>query len=404
MTVTTSPPPARPLTPDKAPKGSLIRRIGAVLAWAMCVLVVVLGVAFFAPRLPIGPVQDALGLIALFVPWLTGFLLVCIVGAAATLVMAWRSRRRARSVASALAGVLAVLMVVIPWAAADRTGEVSWSDYFASPSAAAPNSTETYAVVEGQDLRVDVYRPGTLAPSKPALLYVHGGSWNSGTRADSAPWLRWMSDRGITVFSIEYRLAPPPRWQDAVGDVKCALGWIRAKADEYGVAPSNVSIAGDSAGGQLALIAAYTTGDERFLPSCEVPEAPVKSVMGWFAPTDLPRLLADTSLPGVAADAVGDYLGGDIGTHRGRYEAASPVTHVRSGLPPTLLIQGDRDHMIPATQAAHLAAELRAVGVQATAVTIPWAEHNFTGAWGSWGSQLMRPHVRQFLQANALTT
>ncbi|MEU7897606.1 alpha/beta hydrolase fold domain-containing protein [Nonomuraea sp. NPDC049152] len=56
-----------------------------------------------------------------------------------------------------------------------------------------------------------------------------------------------MADPSVTVFSAEYRLAPPPRRQDAIEDVKCALGWIRATAGEYGVAPSNVSIAGDSA-------------------------------------------------------------------------------------------------------------------------------------------------------------
>jgi acetyl esterase/lipase len=364
----------------------------------MCVLVIALGVAFFAPRLPVGPVQDALGMTALFVPWLTGFLMVCLLGAAVTAVMAWRSRRRVLFGAGVLAGLLAVLMIVVPWAAAARTGEVSWSAYFASPAAVTPTSTGTYR----QDLKVDVYRPRTPAASKPALLYVHGGSWSSGTRADSAPWLRWMADQGITVFSIDYRLAPPPRWQDAVGDVKCALGWIRSKSAEYGIASSNVSIAGDSAGGQLALIAAYTVDDPRFPPSCQVAQAPVKSVMGWYAPTDLPRLLDENGLPGAAAAATNDYLGGGIDTQRARYEAASPVAHVRPGLPPTLLIQGDRDHMIPATQAADLAAKLEAAGVPATAVTIPWAEHNYTGHWGSWGSQITRPHVSRFLQDHVI--
>ncbi|MEU4233660.1 alpha/beta hydrolase [Nonomuraea sp. NPDC026600] len=402
MTVTASPTAALPRDAGEPRKKSLWRRAGRVSAWAVCVLVVVLGAAFFAPRLPITPVQDALGVIALFVPWLTGFLMVCALGAAATAVMAWRSGRRALFGAGVLAALLAVLMVVVPWAVAARTAEVSWSEYFASPAAATPTSTETYATVDGQDLKVDVYRPRALAASKPALLYVHGGSWNSGTRADSAPWLRWMADQGIAVFSIDYRLAPPPRWQDAVGDVKCALGWIRGKAGEYGIAPSNVSIAGDSAGGQLSMIAAYTVDDAQFPPSCQVPQAPVKSVMGWYAPTDLPRLLNENGLPGVAATVASDYLGGGIDSHRDRYEASSPVTHARHALPPTLLVQGDRDHMIPATQAADLAAKLDAAGVPATAVTIPWAEHNFTGQWGTWGSQILRPHVQRFLQEHAI--
>ncbi|MEV0201881.1 alpha/beta hydrolase [Nonomuraea sp. NPDC050691] len=384
------------ITPKKRKRG--LARVGSVLAWAMCGLVALLGVAFFAPPVPIDPVQDVLGMMALFVPWLTGFLMVCVLGAVLTVVLAWRTRRRVLSSAGAVAGLLSAGMVIVPWAAAARTGEVSWSQYFASPPVAATTMTETYA----HDLKIDVYRPAGRAAGGPALLYVHGGSWNSGTRADSAPWLRWMADQGIAVFSIDYRLSPPPRWQDAVGDAKCALGWIRARAAEYGIAPSNVSIAGDSAGGQIALVAAYTVNDQRFRPSCDVPEAPVKSAMGWYAPTDLPRLLEETGLPSAATAATRDYLGGDLATQHDRYEASSAVTHVRTGLPPTLLVQGDRDHMIPATQAADLAARLQAAGVPATAVTIPWAEHNFTGQWGSWGAQIMRPHVSRFLKEHAI--
>lgn len=400
MTTTTTSPTAE--RPRRARKKSPWRRLLRGAAWTLCVPVIVLGIAFFAPRLPVGPVQDALGMTALFVPWLTGFLTICAIAAAVTAAAAWRSGRRALFGTGALACLLGVLMVAVPWAAAARTAEVSWPEYFASPATARPTATETYAGIEGQDLKADVYLPDTPAPGKPVLLYVHGGSWNSGTRADSAPWLRWMADQGVAVFSVDYRLAPPPRWQDAVGDVKCALGWVRGKAAEYGIAPSNVSIAGDSAGGQLALIAAYTVDDQRFRPSCDVPEAPVKSAMGWYAPTDLPALLDRTGLPGVAAGALGDYLGGGVDTRRAAYEASSPVSHVRPGLPPTLLVQGDRDHMIPATQAADLAGKLRGAGVPATAVTIPWAEHNFTGQWGSWGSQIMRPHVRAFLQQHVL--
>jgi acetyl esterase/lipase len=279
-------------------------------------------------------------------------------------------------------------MLMIPWSAARG----SWTAHFTPAPAATPTATESYA----PGLNVDVYLPRNPAPSRPALLYVHGGGWSSGTRADSAPWFGWMADQGIAVYSVDYRLAPPPRWQDAVGDVKCALGWIRSAAARHGTAASNVSIAGDSAGGQLALMAAYTVGDRRFPPACDVPEAPVRSVMGWYAPTDLPALLSESGLPGAASQAVGGYLGDQDPA------VASPVTHVRPGLPPTLLVQGGRDHMIPTGQATTLVDRLRAVGGSAEAVTIPWAEHNFTGHWGSWGSQAMRPVVADFLRQHVI--
>jgi acetyl esterase/lipase len=365
-----------------------LRRFGRCAVWAFDALIAVLALAFFAPRVPVGPVQDALGMLALFVPWLTGLLIVAVVIGAGTALLFRRPGRRALSAAGVLTALLAGLMLMVPWTAARG----SWTAHFTPAPAASPTVTESYA----PGLSVDVYLPRSPAAGRPALLYVHGGGWSSGTRADSAPWFGWMADQGIAVYSVDYRLAPPPRWQDAVGDVKCALGWIRSAATRHGTAATNVSIAGDSAGGQLALMAAYTVGDRRFPPACDVPEAPVRSVMGWYAPTDLSALLSESGLPSAASQAVGGYLGEQ------EPALASPVTYVRPGLPPTLLVQGGRDHMIPTGQATTLVDRLHAVGGSAEAVTIPWAEHNFTGHWGSWGSQAMRPVVADFLRRHVI--
>ncbi|MDI6101662.1 alpha/beta hydrolase [Actinoplanes sp. NEAU-A12] len=385
ITTTDRPASAAARLPGRRPR---LRRLGRGLIWAFDALIVVLGLAFFAPRAPVDPVQDLLGMIALFVPWLTGFLIAVVVIGAGTTLLLLRRGHRALSAAGALTVLLAGLMVIVPWSAARG----SWVEHFTPALSVAPTATETYA----PGLQVDVYLPPKPAPSRPALLYVHGGGWSSGARADSASWFGWMADQGITVYSVDYRLAPPPRWQDAVGDVKCALGWVRSAAARHGVTASNVSIAGDSAGGQLAMMAAYTVGDERFPPACDVPEEPVRSVMGWYAPTDLPALLAESGLPGAAAQAVGGYLGDQDPA------VASPITYARPGLPPTLLVQGDRDHMIPTAQATALVDRLRTAGVSAEVVTIPWAEHNFTGHWGSWGSQAMRPVVGDFLRRHVL--
>jgi acetyl esterase/lipase len=374
----------RPHTLTTHARPSRWRRVGRTLAWILSVLVIVMGLAYFSPKVPIDAIQQVIATISLFVPWLSLFLLPTAVIAHVVAWLAWRARQRGLSATSAVAGLMSVLMVVIPWAA----GGGRWSEFFTS----APTATETYA----DGLKVDIYLPRTAAPAKPALVYAHGGAWETGTRKDSAPWFAWMASQGVAVFSIDYRLTPPPRWQDAVGDVKCALGWVRARSGAYGVSASNVSVAGDSAGGHLALLAAYTAGDKRFPPACDVPDAPVRSAMNWFGPTDMTRLVAETGMPTEIRRVVDAYRG-DQPT-----EVVSPMAHVRPGLPPTLVVQGDRDHLIPPTQGADLAAKLQAAGVAGRAVTVPWAEHNFTGHWGSWGAQALRPAVLDFLGEHAL--
>ncbi|GAA2168587.1 MULTISPECIES: alpha/beta hydrolase [Glycomyces] len=382
----------------------ILAKLGRAAAWTVCALTVLMGLAFFGAPVPLGPAEDTVSVVAMLVPWMTLPLILFGAVAIATAVLAWRAKRRALLAAGALAGLLAILMIAVPYAAAsaaadDQGIELSWAEYFATPDTVTPDRTETYAVIEDEALEVDVYLPEQSAATVPAITYIHGGGWSGGTRDESAPAQQWLADQGFAVFSIDYRLASPPRWQDAVGDVKCALGWIRTNAAEFGVDPSNVSVAGDSAGGQLAMMAAYTVGDEQFPPSCETEEAPVASVLSWYAPTDLTNL-ADSDMPASAEGYLVDYLGGTLEAETERYEAASPINHVTEGLPPTMIVQGEADRLVATTQGAALADALESAGVPVTQLDLPWTHHGFTGQWGGWGSQVLRPAVTAFLDAH----
>lgn len=376
----------------------ILRGLLRATAWTVAVLVLLVAFAFFGAPLPLGPLEDTASVIAMLVPWSTPVLGGCFALLAAAVVLA--RRHRALTVVGGLAGLSILAMIAVPWAATAAKADVSWAGYFTAAPEAEPDATETYATVEGEDLAVDVYLPEASGPV-PAVVYVHGGGWSGGSRSESAPWQQWLSDQGYAVFSIDYRLAPPPRWQDAVGDVKCALGWVRANAGEYGVDPAAVSIAGDSAGGHLSMMAAYTVGDPAFAPSCAVDEAPVQSVMSWFAPTDLAALEADSDMPDSARGYLTDFLGAGLEEEPGRYEASSPLAHAGEGLPPTMIVQGGADRLVPLEQGAALADALEAAGVDVTELDLPWAHHGFTGQWGSWGSQALRPAVLDFLAGHA---
>ena len=107
----------------------------------------------------------------------------------------------------------------------------------------------------------------SAASLRPAIVKMHGGGWTSGSRSMSAKWNRRLNQLGYHVFDVDYRMPPPERWKDEVGDVKCALGWVVANAEKYRIDPARIGTMGYSAGGNLAMLAAYSAGDPQLPPS-----------------------------------------------------------------------------------------------------------------------------------------
>lgn len=90
-------------------------------------------------------------------------------------------------------------------------------------------------------------------------------------------------------------------------------------------------------------------------------------------------------------------FGGSPDTAPVAYRTASPLTYVRPGLPPTLQLQGTRDHLVPPSQATLLDDKLATAAVPHRTVLLPWAEHAFNAVWGSWPTQISYGVLNQFL-------
>lgn len=238
-----------------------------------------------------------------------------------------------------------------------------------------------FAAPEGHPLRVDIYEPHEPhEPDKadgrhPAVVVVHGGTWFQGDKSSYAFGLhdRWLAAQGYVVFDVQYRLGA--EWPAPLSDVKCAIRWVRANAERYAIDPDRVALMGRSAGAHLALMAAYTAGDPDLPPGCtydrdgDVDRDDVAAVVVAYAPTDLRLWPADR------ASAIAHLLGGLPDEIPDVYAQASPVTHVRPGLPPTLIIQGQRDRLVPPAHAELLSNLLRAAGVTNVLLRIPWGRH-----------------------------
>ena len=290
---------------------------------------------------------------------------------------------------------------------ADRRGvDVAWSGYPGGSGAGAhgvvraPASTEVYATVDGRELLADVWLPpdgaGSGARGRAAVVRVHGGSWSSGQRGAPA-WDSALASAGAVVVEVDYRLtgaldgAP---WRTQPRDVACAVAWVGANARRLGVDPARIVLMGDSAGAHLALLAAYAP--QGFPPSCPLEPVRPAAVVALYPPTEMASLQRAGGwrypdvLPG---DGVLDLMGARPEDDPAAYRAASPLTHVGPDVPPTLVVHGDHDQVVPVEQSRALVAALRRAGAEHAYVELPLANHGFDQVWGAVTTQTARAAV-----------
>ena len=261
--------------------------------------------------------------------------------------------------------------------------------------------TVVYSTIgDGTKLVLDVWLSNVAITGSlsPAVVKVHGGGWTGGSRSQGIDWNRWLNQLGYHVFDIEYRMPPPERWKDEVGDVKCALGWVVANAPKYRIDPERISIMGNSAGGNLAMLAAFSMGDPRLPPSCDIPTVLVKSVVNLYGPADLTLLYSSSGNLTDAANPLTQYIGGSPTQYPDRYLAVSPISYVGAKTPPTITLLGTSDHDIPTDQARSLDQAFTHAGVPHETYLLPGNDHGFEVNWGGFGAQFARDKIKAFLQ------
>jgi len=288
----------------------------------------------------------------------------------------------------------------------------------------------------GRPLLCDIWQPAAEVPlSGLGLVYLHGSAWtlldkDCGTRT----LFRHLVAQGHVVMDVAYRLYPETDIAGMVGDAKRAVAWLKANAAEYGVDPDRIVLGGASAGGHVALLAAYTAGHPELTPA-DVRDADtsVRGVLGWYSPVDLAacyehyenatlaemmpdrpdwntppsplmrRLLgADAERLGfqkVPAGRLDWIVGGSPQQVPERYALLSPITHVRAGCPPTLLMQGRVDIIVPPGPSVEMQERLRRAGVEAALLLLPHADHGFDLLGTNWSPMARQAlwHAERFL-------
>jgi acetyl esterase/lipase len=257
---------------------------------------------------------------------------------------------------------------------------------------------DVWAADTGRVARATAAVPAGPGGARPAVVFIHGGGWSSGHRSMYPEWDRWLNRLGYHVFDIDYRMAPPVRWQDEVGDVKSALGWIVRHAAHYGVDTTRISTMGNSAGGNLAMLAAYSMGDPDLPPSTDVGPVAVRSVVNLYGPAHLPLLYESSGSLDYVRRSLRDYIGGGPAEYPDRYRALSPISRVEGETPPTITILGTSDRLIPLNQAVTLDHAFVLAGAPHETVLLPGSDHGFDVNWGGFATQIARARIERFLR------
>ncbi len=234
---------------------------------------------------------------------------------------------------------------------------------YAEPATPAPPDRVVYKTVGDVTLRLHIFKPAghTADQPKPAIVFFHGGAWNTGTPSAFYPQARHLAERGMVAISAEYRLKNKHKTTpyECVKDGISAMRWVRAHAGELGVDPGRIAAAGGSAGGHVAaatatVTAGYLDEDEdqtvSFRPNALVLFNPVynNGPNGW------------------GHKRLGK-----------RWRDISPAHNLHKDMPPTLVMLGDKDKLVPVPVAEKFRDDMRELGVRSELNIYPGKEHAF---------------------------
>ena len=255
---------------------------------------------------------------------------------------------------------------------------------------------------DGTQLRLDAW-PADMTKKKsprPAVIKVHGGTWVTGSRRGLTMWNSWLNKLGYHVFDVDYRMPPPDRWLDEVGDVKCALAWVKAHAAEYNVDTTRLILMGYSAGANLAMLAAYSYEHPDLKPACGDPVT-VKCVINLYGPSDMKAIYAATGSGSFVQPRIRQYIGGSPSEFDERYDLLSPINHISEKSPPTISIYGRKDRIIPFTEGIAADNALKEANVPHELYILPETDHAFDANWTYFSTQIAREKIRNFLHKYA---
>jgi acetyl esterase/lipase len=230
-----------------------------------------------------------------------------------------------------------------------------------------------YGHKDGMALTFDVFRPEANANGAGVLFMVSGG-WVSRWSPPERSMARFKAflDKGFTVFAVRHGSSPKYKVPEALSDVRRAVRYVRANSETLGVDENRLGVFGGSAGGHLSLMlgTASDEGKTDGEDAIEKTSNRVAAVCAYFPPVDLRQIVGPSDrFPAL------DFDPKDA-------DSVSPILHVSPDDPPTLLVHGDKDDLVPISNSERIHAEFQKHNVTTEFITLPGAGHGFRGEDG----------------------
>jgi acetyl esterase/lipase len=229
-----------------------------------------------------------------------------------------------------------------------------------------------YKNINGKSLQLDLYRLKDLYFPAPLLIFIHGGGWKGGQRSDYLPYLLAFAQKGYVTATVSYRLLNDGPYPACAEDITDAIKWFFRNAGAFGYDPDRIAVIGGSAGSHLAMLAGYgwmnktEAGDSTGISQTG---QRIKAIVEIYGPTDLTTEYARNH------PLVTSFLAHSYAEAPELYKDASPVTYLDKNDPPTLILHGTSDNLVPVSQAKLLKHRLDSLGVPAVLCTMPLWPH-----------------------------
>ena len=228
-----------------------------------------------------------------------------------------------------------------------------------------------YTKVMDWEGRADLYLSLNAVKPTPILINIHGGGWKSGvkeTQGGFSPYFK----AGFAVANMEYRMSGQATAPAAIEDTRCMLIYLIKNAKQLNIDPNKIIIMGGSAGGHLALMGGLLGNDHRFDSNCPgVENVKVAAIIDKYGIMDVWDW---TYGPEHKSSSPKLWLG-DKANDNEFIKSVSPISYVNKNSPPTFIVHGDADPIVPYQQSVDLYKKLQDLGVKSQFITVEAGLH-----------------------------
>ncbi|MBR3134451.1 MAG: alpha/beta hydrolase fold domain-containing protein [Clostridia bacterium] len=245
--------------------------------------------------------------------------------------------------------------------------------YFKQNVSEVKTEYREYKDEEGNEFPLNLYYLDELN-DKPIIVYIHGGGWIEGSENDNEYTSKVLAMNGYNIVSVGYELSNDEKhlWDKNEKQILYALAWV-----SQNLKVDSIYMIGDSAGGNIVLNIAYKINDKTYSDINGMILPTVNAISVNYPVTNPTSFYYNDSSMSkeISKTMVTRYIGGTPEEYPQRYEEISPEKHISENIPPTFIIVGENDALVPPESTYGFIEKLNEKGIKNKLVTVPYFGH-----------------------------